>query len=60
MTRTLAEDPEFSNWVKGRTPAGRWGQQEELVGTAILLASKASSFINGQVIYVDGGMLTRL
>jgi gluconate 5-dehydrogenase len=60
LTRPLAEDPAFSDWIRNRTPAGRWGEQEELVGTAILLASKASSFINGQIIYVDGGMLSRL
>ena len=42
--------------MKGRTPAGRWGDPAELVGAAVFLASAASSFVNGQVIYVDGGM----
>ena len=57
MTRALAEDERFSEWVAGRTPAGRWGRPEELVGALRLLASGASSFINGQVITVDGGLL---
>jgi len=57
MTRPLAEDPKFDAWIKGRTPAGRWGDPVELVGTAIFLASEASNFINGQIIYVDGGIL---
>jgi gluconate 5-dehydrogenase len=57
MTRALAEDEAFSRCVAGRTPAGRWGRPEELVGTLRLLASDASSFINGQVITVDGGLL---
>ena len=42
--------------MKGRTPARRWGRPEELVGTAVFLASAASDYINGQIIYVDGGM----
>ncbi len=57
MTQALADNPEFDRWLKARTPAGRWGKPEELVGTAIFLASEASSFINGQIIYVDGGVL---
>ena len=60
MTRPLADNAEFDRWLKTRTPAGRWGDPEELVGTAIFLASKASSFINGQIIYVDGGVLACL
>ena len=60
MTRALAEDPEFDGWLRGRTPAGRWGDPHELVGTAIYLASAASSFVNGQIIYVDGGVLASL
>ena len=46
----------FSEWVTKRTPANRWGELDELVGVTILLASPASSFINGQVFYVDGGL----
>ena len=57
MTRPLREDPEFDAWVKRRTPAGRWGAVEELVGPAVFLASPASDFVNGQIVYVDGGML---
>ena len=57
LTRPLADDPAFDAWLRGRTPAGRWGDVSELVGAAIFLASDASSFVNGQVIYVDGGML---
>jgi len=60
MNTALMENVEFDAWVKGRTPAGRWGDPEELVGTAIFLASKASDFVNGQVIYVDGGFLSTM
>jgi gluconate 5-dehydrogenase len=60
MTRTLAEDPKFDTWLRSRTPAGRWGDLSELAGTAIFLASRASSFVNGQIIYVDGGILASL
>ncbi len=60
MTSTLAEDPDFDAWVKGRTPARRWGRPEELVGAAVFLASQASDFVNGQTIYVDGGWLASL
>ena len=56
MNKALVENEEFSAWLCKRTPAGRWGQVDELNGAAIFLASDASSFINGQVIYVDGGM----
>lgn len=56
MTAPLVQDEQFSGWVRGRTPAGRWGQPSELAGAAVFLASRASDFVNGQVIYVDGGM----
>ena len=56
MTRPLAEDPEFDTWVRNRTPARRWGRPEDLAGPAVWLASAASDFVSGQVIYVDGGM----
>lgn len=56
MTKKLADNPEFDAWVKKRTPAGRWGDPAELVGVAIFLSSESSSFVNGQVLYVDGGM----
>ena len=60
MTRLLSADVEFDSWIKKRTPAGRWGNPEELVGPAVFLASDASSFINGQILYVDGGILASL
>lgn len=56
LTSALVADPNFSAWVAQRTPAGRWGDVTELVGTLIYLASEASTFVNGQVIFVDGGM----
>jgi gluconate 5-dehydrogenase len=60
MTKPLADDPDFDGWVKQRTPARRWGLPAELAGTAIYLASAASDFVSGQIIYVDGGMLASL
>ncbi len=60
MTRPLAENPEFNAWLMGRTPARRWGDPEELIGALLLLASDAGNFINGQIIYVDGGILAAL
>lgn len=57
MTRPLWEDPEFDAWLCNRTPADRWGSPEELVGALVFLASDASSYVNGQIIYVDGGLL---
>jgi gluconate 5-dehydrogenase len=56
LNATLAEDEEFSAWVRGRTPARRWGQPADLAGPAVWLASSASDFVNGQIIYVDGGI----
>jgi gluconate 5-dehydrogenase len=60
LTAPLVADPEFSAWVRGRTPAGRWGRVEDLVGALLFLCSPASDFVNGQVLYVDGGMLAVL
>jgi gluconate 5-dehydrogenase len=60
MNTALVENPEFNAWVLGRTPARRWGKPEELVGAAVFLASAASDYVNGQIIYVDGGMLAVL
>ena len=57
MTRPLVENEEFNAWLCDRTPANRWGNPEELQGAAIFLASGASSYVNGQILYVDGGML---
>ena len=56
LTQSLVDDATFNAWVLGRTPAGRWGEPEDLGGTAVWLASDASRFVNGQVVFVDGGM----
>ena len=50
----------FNDFIVGRTPAGRWGEPDDLQGTAVFLASEASDFINGQIIYVDGGILATI
>ncbi|MEO1020211.1 MAG: SDR family oxidoreductase [Pseudomonadota bacterium] len=60
LNRALFENQEFNAWLEKRTPAGRWGKTEELQGVCIFLASDASSFVNGQTIYVDGGVLATL
>jgi gluconate 5-dehydrogenase len=60
MNQALIDNPAFDAWVKGRTPSKRWGRPDELVGTAVYLASSASDYVNGQIIYVDGGMLAVL
>lgn len=57
MTQPLAADEKFDTWLKARTPAQRWGDPAELIGAAIFLASQASSYVNGHILYVDGGML---
>ncbi len=56
LNKALIEDAKFSGWVATRTPLGRWGDVAELQGAAVFLASDASSFVTGNVIYVDGGM----
>jgi gluconate 5-dehydrogenase len=56
LNTALVEDEKFSAWLAGRTPMGRWGNVEELVGAALFLTSPASSFVNGHVLYVDGGI----
>jgi len=60
LTRHLAAKPEFDAWVKSRTPAGRWGSPDDLIGAAIFLSASASDFVNGHVLYVDGGFLAGL
>ncbi len=60
MTVPLRENKEFDSWLKGRVPAARWGDPKELVGPAVFLASEASNFVNGQTLYVDGGLLARM
>ena len=56
LNQALVDDPDFTAWLEKRTPAGRWGEVDELVGAAVFLAGPASSFVNGHVLYVDGGM----
>jgi gluconate 5-dehydrogenase len=60
LTGPLVADEEFSAWVRRRTPAGRWGRTEDLVGGVLFLASPAADFVSGQVLYVDGGMTSVL
>ena len=60
MNQALIDNPAFDAWVKSRTPAKRWGRPDELIGTAVFLASSASDYVNGQIIYVDGGMISVL
>jgi gluconate 5-dehydrogenase len=60
LNAALVADPEFSAWLEKRTPAGRWGQVEELVGACVFLASPASSFVNGHTLFVDGGITASL
>lgn len=60
LNAALVADPEFSAWLETRTPAGRWGNVEELVGAAVFLSSDASSFVNGHTLFVDGGITASL
>jgi gluconate 5-dehydrogenase len=60
LNQALVADPTFSAWLTGRTPAGRWGEVDELGGAAIFLASDASSFVSGHILYVDGGITASL
>ena len=56
LNAALVKDKDFSAWLEKRTPAGRWGQLEELIGAGIFLSSDAASFVNGHTLYVDGGI----
>jgi gluconate 5-dehydrogenase len=60
LNAALVADPAFSEWLAKRTPAGRWGRVEELQGACIFLASDAASFVNGHILYVDGGITASL
>jgi len=60
LNAALVADPEFTTWLEKRTPAGRWGNVDELVGAAVFLSSPASSFVNGHTLYVDGGITASL
>ncbi|SMC84662.1 SDR family oxidoreductase [Primorskyibacter flagellatus] len=60
LNAALVADPEFSAWLEKRTPAGRWGQIDELVGACVFLCSDASTFVNGHTLFVDGGISVSL
>jgi gluconate 5-dehydrogenase len=60
INTVLQDDPAFDAWLRARVPAGRWGEPSELEGAVVFLASAASDFVNGQILYVDGGMLAVL
>jgi len=60
LNEKLVNDPQFSDWLIKRTPTRRWGDVEELTGAAVFLASDASSFVNGHILYVDGGVTATL
>ena len=60
MNRALIDNAEFNAWVCNRTPAGRWGQPEELAGLALFLASPAANYMTGQMVIMDGGMSVAL
>ncbi|MFM0396128.1 glucose 1-dehydrogenase [Paraburkholderia phytofirmans] len=60
LTEALVKDETFSKWLIGRTPSRRWGDVEDLVGAAVFLASNASNFVNGHILYVDGGVTATL
>ena len=60
LTQALVDNAEFSGWLINRTPSRRWGDVEDLVGAAVFLASDASAFVNGHILYVDGGVTAAL
>ena len=60
LNAALVADAEFSDWLARRTPAGRWGLVDELVGACIFLSSNASSFVNGHTLFVDGAISVSL
>ena len=60
LNQKLVDDPQFSSWLVGRTPSRRWGDVEDLGGAAVFLASDASKFVNGHILYVDGGVTATL
>ncbi|MEM9780136.1 MAG: SDR family oxidoreductase, partial [Pseudomonadota bacterium] len=60
LNQALVDDPKFTDWLETRTPAGRWGTVDELVGACVFLAGPGSSFVNGHTLYVDGGITASL
>jgi gluconate 5-dehydrogenase len=57
MTKKLYTDKKFDAWLCSRTPANRWGNPDELTGAVIFLASPASDYVNGHILFVDGGLM---
>jgi len=60
LTEALAADSAFNDWLVSRTPSRRWGDVDDLVGAAVFLCSRASDFVNGHILYVDGGVTSML
>jgi len=60
LNQALVDNPEFSAWLEKRTPAGRWGNVDELIAAAVFLSGNGSSFVNGHTLYVDGGITVSL
>jgi gluconate 5-dehydrogenase len=60
LNQALVADEKFSSWLVGRTPSRRWGDVEDLAGAAVFLASDAGRFVNGHILYVDGGVTATL
>jgi len=60
LSAALQNNPDFDSYIRKRTPAGRWGEPDELAGPAVFLASDAASYVNGHLLVVDGGMSTTL
>ena len=60
LNQALVQNEDFSKWLIGRTPSRRWGDVEDLVGAAVFLSSAASNFVNGHILYVDGGVTAQL
>ena len=60
LTQALVDNPEFTQWLVNHTPSRRWGDVQDLVGAAVFLASDASNFVNGHILYVDGGVTAQL
>ena len=60
LNAALVDDADFTNWLEKRTPAGRWGEVDELVGSCVFLSSNASNFVHGHTLFVDGGITATL